>query len=149
MELLKTAWDWAVAGDDEPVAVADRPHIQAMRQVADPAELVRLWVIQVIGVADRVARLELVLERAVDADPEAAAVRDRTEDQRRAGARMFVSHLAESGGLRAGLTVDEAVDMCWILMNPLLQLRLREERGWSADDVGAWLVRLASASLLP
>jgi hypothetical protein len=62
---------------------------------------------------------------------------------------MFVSHLAGVGGLREGLSVDEAVDMCWILMNPLLQARLRTERGWTRGAVEDWLVRMTAASLLP
>lgn len=147
-ELLKTAWDWGVVGDDEPVPMAERPHVLAMREVTDPEVLVGLWVEQVLGVADRLAALEAVLDRAVDADAEAAALRARIDVERRGGARMFVSHLAEIGGLREGLTVDEAADMCWVLMNPLLQARLRAERGWSRAAVADWLGRLAAASLL-
>jgi AcrR family transcriptional regulator len=146
-ELLKTAWDWGVVGDDEPVPMADRPHVLAMQQVTDPTELIRLWVDQVLGVADRLAPLEVVLNRAVDADAEAAALRARIDVERRGGARMFVSHLASVGGLRDGLSVDEATDVCWILMNPLLQARLRTERGWSRESVEDWLVRITTASL--
>jgi AcrR family transcriptional regulator len=146
-ELLKTAWDWGVVGDDEPVPMADRPHVLAMQQVTDPTELIRLWVDQVLGVADRLAPLEVVLNRAVDADAEAAALRARIDVERRGGARMFVSHLASVGGLRDGLSVDEATDVCWILMNPLLQARLRTERGWSRQSVEEWLVRITTASL--
>jgi len=148
-ELLKTAWDWAVVGDDEPVPMADRPHVLAMQQVTDPSVLVRLWVDQVLGVADRLAPLEVVLNRAVDGHPEAAALRARIDVERQGGARLFVSHLAGVGGLREGLSVDEAVDMCWILMNPLLQARLRTERGWTREAVEDWLVRMTAASLLP
>jgi len=147
-ELLKTAWDWAVVGDDEPVPMADRPHVRAMQQVTDPAVLVGLWVRQVLDVADRLASLEIVLNRAVDADAEAAALRARIDVERQGGARMFVTHLAASGGLRDGLSVDEAVDMCWLLMNPLLQRRLRVERGWTRAAVEDWLVRMSTASLL-
>ena len=32
VELLKTAWDWAVVGDDEPVPVADRPQVGRCRR---------------------------------------------------------------------------------------------------------------------
>jgi AcrR family transcriptional regulator len=147
-ELLKTAWDWAVVGDDEPVPMADRPHVLAMQQVTDPPELVRLWVDQVLGVGDRLAPLEVVLNRAVDADAEAAALRARIDVERRGGARMFVTHLAAVDGLRGGLTVDAATDMCWMLMNPLLHARLRTECGWTVEAVRDWLVRMATASLL-
>src|SRR3954470_3828034 len=72
-ELLKTAWDWGVVGDDEPVPMEQSPQVLAMLQVTDPHTPVRLWVGQVLGVADRLAPLEVVLNRAVDADAEAAA----------------------------------------------------------------------------
>ncbi len=148
-ELLKTAWDWGVVGDDEPVPMADRPHVRAMLEITDAVLLVRLWVDQLLGVADRLAPLEVVLNRAVDADAEAAALRARIDVERRGGARMFVAHLASVGGLRDGLTVDAGADMCWILMSPLLQARLRAERGWSRKQVEDWLIRLTSSSLLP
>lgn len=148
VELLKTAWDWAVVGDDEAVPMAERPHVLAMLEITDPPLLVRLWVDQVLGVAYRVGQLEVVLNRAVDADAEAAALRERIDVERRGGARMFVSHLASVGGLREGLSVDEGADMCWVLMNPMLQRRLRAERGWTRAAVEDWLVRLTSASLL-
>jgi AcrR family transcriptional regulator len=148
VELLKTAWDWAAVGDDEPVAMVDRPAVRQMRELTDPPELVRSWVAQVLSVGDRLAPLAQVLARAVDVDPEAAALQGRIDVQRRTGASMFVAHLASVGGLREGLGRDEASDMCWVLMDPLLQQRLRSDRGWTRAAVGDWLVRLVSASLL-
>jgi AcrR family transcriptional regulator len=147
-ELLKTAMDWAVVGDDEPVPMVDRPDVQRMRETTDPAELVQLWVAHLMSVGDRVAPLSQVLARAVDADAEAALLQDRIDGERRTGAGMFVAHLASVGGLRTGLSVDEAADMCWILMNPLLQQRMRSERGWTRAAVEDWLTRLVAASLL-
>jgi hypothetical protein len=128
--------------------MAERPHVLAMQEITDPELLVRLWVEQVLGVADRLAPLEVVLNRAVDADAEAAALRARIDVERRGGALMFVTHLASTGGLRDGLTTEQAADICWILMNPLLQARLRTDRAWSREAVSDWLVRITSASLL-
>jgi hypothetical protein len=59
--LLKTAWDWAVVGDDEPVPMLERPHILAMQQVTDPGVLVRHWVGQIMEIGGRVAALAAVL----------------------------------------------------------------------------------------
>jgi hypothetical protein len=119
-----------------------------MQAEPDPAVVVRLWVQQVQEVATRVGGLAQALSRAVDVDDEAASLLARIDDERRAGATMFLRHLEGRGWLRPGLTVERAADMCWMLMNPQLQLRLRDERGWSGDEVEAWLVRLASTSLL-
>jgi AcrR family transcriptional regulator len=147
-ELLKMAWDWAVVGDDEPVAMLDRPHIKAMQEVTDPELLVRHWVRQIMSVGGRVAALASVLARAQDVDAEAAALQERIDVERRTGVSMFLRHLEAVGGFRPGLTLPEAVDMCWILMNPLLQQRLLVERGWTPEALEDWLFRLASASLL-
>jgi AcrR family transcriptional regulator len=146
--LLKTAWDWAVGGDDQPIAVADRPEIARMRQERDPATLVELWVDQVMRVGSRVGPLASVLSRAVDVDAEAEALQERIDVERRTGALMFVSGLAAIGGLRADVTPDEGADMAWVLMNPLWVRRLRESRGWDEEQVRVWLVRLTRASLL-
>jgi AcrR family transcriptional regulator len=146
--LLKTAWDWAVVGDDEPVAMLDRPAIVAMQQVTDPEVLVRHWVGMTLEVGARVAALAGVLARAADVDAQAAELQERIDVERRTGAAAFLRHLEAVGGLRAGLPVEHAVDMCWILMNPLLQHRLRVERGWTPDALEDWLQRLVSASLL-
>src|SRR5687768_5299305 len=41
--LLKLAWDWAMAGDDEAVPMAERPAVQAILAERDPHRLVALW----------------------------------------------------------------------------------------------------------
>jgi AcrR family transcriptional regulator len=148
VELLKTAWDWAVVGDDQPVSVAARPEIARMRAERDPVELVRLWVEQVLRVGARTGALAQVLARAVDVDADAAALQARIDVERRTGAGMFVAGLAAIGGLRADLSQEEGADMAWVLMNPLLVRRLREERGWVDEQVRGWLLRLTTASLL-
>ncbi|MGC4108985.1 MAG: helix-turn-helix domain-containing protein [Nocardioides sp.] len=148
VDLLKTAWDWAVGGDDQPIAVADRPEIARMRAERDPETLVELWVDQVLRVGARVGSLDWVLARAVDVDPEASALQERIDGERRAGAGMFVAGLSGIGGLRPDVGVEEGADMAWTLMNPLLVRRLRTERGWSEEQVRTWLRRLAKASLL-
>jgi AcrR family transcriptional regulator len=148
VELLKTAWDWAVVGDDQPIPVVDRPEIARMRAERDPDTLIELWVAQVMRVGARLGPLAVVLARAVDVDAEADALQRRIDVERRTGATMFVTGLDGIGGLRPDVTVDQGADMAWVLMNPLFVRRLHEDRGWTDDQVRAWLVRLAKASLL-
>jgi AcrR family transcriptional regulator len=148
VELLKTAWDWAVVGDDQPIPVVDRPEIARMRAERDPATLIELWVDQILAVGSRVAPLALVLSRAVDVDQEADALQKRIDVERRTGATLFVSGLDAIDGLRPDVSVAEGADMAWVLMNPLWVLRLRSERDWNDDQVRRWLLRLTKASLL-
>ena len=53
--LLKLALDWAVAGDDEPIAMADRPAVKAIQAEPDPRQALMLWVQTVTEVAARSA----------------------------------------------------------------------------------------------
>jgi len=55
--LLKLALDWAIVGDDEPIALADRPAIKAILAESDPRKALMLWVQTVTDVAARTAPL--------------------------------------------------------------------------------------------
>ena len=70
--LLKLALDWAIVGDDEPIALADRPVIKAILAESDPRKALRLWVQTVTDVAARTTPLGEVLIAAADIDPAAA-----------------------------------------------------------------------------
>ena len=41
--LLKLAFDWAIVGDDEPVALADRPGVKAIVAEPDPRQALRVY----------------------------------------------------------------------------------------------------------
>jgi hypothetical protein len=121
--------------------------VAEMKAEPDLHRLVVLWVRHVVTIGDRVAGLAVALSRAADADPEAASLVERIDEERRTGARGFVSHLQARGVLRPGLTVEAGADMCWMLANPMVLRRLRDERGWTTGEVQDWLVRLVEASL--
>lgn len=139
VELLKLAVDWAVAGDDEPVALADRPSFRALLASTDPEALVRDWVSMNVDIDVRAAALVRVLEVAADADEAAAVLRAQLSGQRMAGARTIAHRVAELGALRGGLSVDAAADIAWLHIDPMLYVRLVVERGWDAERFAHWL----------
>ena len=147
--VLKLAFDWALAGDDEPVAIADRPEVRRMMQLEDPAALLDAWVAMNAAIAGRLAALHHVLVVAADADPEAAAIVATTEQQRRHGALALVTRLEAIGGLRPGLDIDRAAAITEVLMDPLPYRRLVLLRGWTPEEYTEFLQRTAAAALLP
>lgn len=147
--LLKLAWDWALVGDDEPIAMADRPAVRAMLTQTDPAALVRLWVTFVTDVVARVAAISHVLDIAADIDPTIGELSLEIERQRLDGARAFVDHLARIGGLRRGVTRTRAADWCWAHMSPNLYRLLVVQQRWSRTAFEQWLTRSIAATLLP
>jgi AcrR family transcriptional regulator len=121
VDLLKTALDWAVAGDDQPVAVADRTEVRELLAMKDPVVLLTSWVRVMVAIDVRVAGLFRVLEVAAD------------------------------GGLQVlteGMSRVEAADVAWLATDPVLYDRLVRIRGWSVGTFEAWLARTLTDQLL-
>lgn len=147
--LLRTAWDWAMVGDDEPVPMAQRPDVQRLMRQGDPLVAVRGWARQVGEVGARVAELARVLVAAADTDQEVAELLAVVEGQRLRGARMFVRWLDDHAGLRRGLTPERAAQICWVQSDPAVYRRLVVERGWTSAQYERYLVDVVHATVLP
>jgi AcrR family transcriptional regulator len=146
--LLKLALDWAVVGDDEPIALADRPAIKAILAEPDPRKALMLWVQTVADVAVRTAPLGEVLMAAADIDPAAAQLRAEASANRMLGATLFVRYLASLDGLAVGIAEKRAADLCWALTDGHLYRLLVAQRSWSTADFNRWLFDSLAAELL-
>src|SRR5215216_1512518 len=100
LELLKLALDWAVAGDDQPIAVSDRPEVGRLKQERDSDALLRGYARMVTMIGSRVAGLSRALTVAAGIDAEARKLWETWESQRHFGARSVVGALDALGGLR-------------------------------------------------
>jgi hypothetical protein len=142
------ALDGAIVGDDEPVAMADRPAVEAIRAETDPRRALALWVQNLAEVAARIAPLGEVLVAAADADPIAAELLAEASRNRMFGAAAFIQHLASLDGLVEGMTEQRAAELCWALMDGHLYRLLVGQRGWSTADFTRWLSGSLAAALL-
>jgi AcrR family transcriptional regulator len=134
--ILKAVVDQAMVGDDEPIAVADRPWFRDAFQEPDPARATSLHVRNVCSIVQRVAPLLRALETAASVDADAAALWADVRRQRRAGTASIAADIAAKATLRC----DEQVlaDMLFTLP-PDLYLRLVQEEGWPFEKFEAWL----------
>lgn len=142
--LVKALWDVTLAGDDEPVAMADRPQLAAVWETRDPRVKLRLYVAFVRGVHERLAPLFALLSQAGGDLAEVLAVSER---ERLTGVTKFVGHLSDSGVLRSGSDPAHLADVCWALTGPQLFTQLAN-RGWHADAYETWLADMLAAALL-
>ncbi len=147
--LLKLALDWAIVGDDEPIALADRPAIKAILAESDPRQALMLWVRTVSDVAARTTPLGEVLIAAADIDPAAAQLLAEASRNRMLGATLFIRYLASLDGLAAGMTEERAAELCWGLTDGHLYRLLVAQCGWSTADFNRWLSGSLAAALLP
>ena len=147
--LLKLALDWAIVGDDEPIALADRPAIKAILAESDPRKALILWVQTVADVAARTTTLGEVLIAAADIDPAAAQLLAEASRNRMLGATVFIRYLMSLDGLAAGITEQRAAELCWALTDGHVYRLLVAQRGWSIADFNRWLSDSLAAALLP
>ena len=149
-ELLKAAYDAAVAGDDEPVPVAQRPLIQAMIAAPDPREALVLYARLACEIAQRTHRLvTIVLAQAAIGDADLGEFAELIEAQRAAGTAATARHLAARFELRAGISEQAAADILWTLSAPDIVERLVVKRNWSWETYERWLAETMASSLLP
>src|SRR3984957_18054738 len=149
-ELLKAVYDAAVAGDDEPVPVAQRPLIQAMIAAPEPREALALYARLAREIGQRSHRLVTVLlAQAATGDDALVEFAGQIEAQRASGAAATARHLASRFGLPFGLSEQAAADILWTLTAPDVVERLGTRRNWSWESYERWLGEAMASSLLP
>jgi AcrR family transcriptional regulator len=146
--LLRQVLDEALAGDDEPVPVRDRPWFQPVWQAQDPAAVLDAYATVCTLIGSRASRAFEVVRRAADSSPEVGDLWSSLLQNRRAGSRMVLDHLVTVGELRPGLTFEEAVQVLWFFNDPGHHLALVTIEGWSEERFRSWLaVQMRSALL--
>jgi AcrR family transcriptional regulator len=149
-ELLKAVYDVAVAGDDAPVPMAERPAIQAMLAAPDPRQALALYARLGREIAQRTHRLvTVILAQAATGDAALTEFAAQIEAQRAVGTAATARHLASRFGLRPGLTEQAAADILWTLTAPDIVERLITQRNWPWDTYERWLADTMASSLLP
>lgn len=139
--LLRAVRDVAIAGDDEPVPVARRPVVDAIRAEPDRLRAIELLAQHLTAVAGRYGPIYEVLRAAArSGEPDLLPVWEAEEQERLVGARVWMKILRAKGGtLRAGVDAATATDQLWLLMAPDHFERLVHWRGWSTEQYRRWL----------
>ena len=140
--LLKRVYDVRLAGDDEPVPLAQRPEVVAAYAERDPVSFLRSYARLARQISERVGPFALVLmDGAAAGDPELKAHVETMNQERLVGARMVANRVRELGALRPGLSVDRARDVIWTINSVEVWHLLTGLRGWSARAYEDWVGR--------
>lgn len=147
-QLLSELVDTTIAGDDQPVALPDRPFVAEIRALNDPrAKLVR-YAQHLTQTHACQADVMIALAGAATADPNADAIWRKNAEERRRGMAMFAADLAATGCLRPGHTVDSAADVLWLAMDVRNYDWLVRQCGWSSEQYQVWYVDTVAAAIL-
>ena len=130
--LLRAVIDATAAGDDAPVALAQRPEFLAMGQGRRPAR-VRAAAGLLTAVHRRTAAVATLLRQAAPADAEIAGMLHSTRERQR-------TDVGTALGLIVGRPPTAAErDGVWAVVSPEVYLLLVEESGWTPEQYEAWI----------
>ncbi len=147
--LLRQVVDEALAGDDEPVPVADRPWFAPVWQAERPSAVLEAYAGVCTLIGRRAARIFEVVHQAAADSAEIGELWTTLVRNRRLGAQMVLGRVRETGLLKPDLDEAHAVDALWVLNDPALYGSLVRDRGWSEDRYRRWLTTQMQAALLP
>ena len=149
-QLAKRVYDVLLAGDVDPLPVAQRPALQALAADPDPRSKLARYAELSRAMAQRAGPLVSVLLAAARAgERELQAFVATIDRERLAGATALATHLAEAGALAPGLPAERARDLIWLHTAPDTYRLLVLERGWTLDDYQQWFAASLAAALLP
>ncbi len=147
-ELLSRVLDHAAAGRRAPAAVAQFMAEQAERETAPRviiSQLVEFW----REALPRTAPVFRVIREAAAGDPEASALEHTRAKQRLRNYEHAARLLAERGGLRAGMTMDQAAATIFAVGHPETYRTLVLDGDWSEDRWARWAQTALEAALIP
>ena len=147
--ILKTLLDTSIAGDDEPIPVAQRGHVRPLLDATRPEDsLARLAAISV-DINTRTAPIYRILVSAASSDTDASAILDELTRQRQEGQGRVATALARAKALRTGLRARDAADVIHALASPELYHLLVIDRAWPPQRYERWLAQTLATQLLP
>jgi AcrR family transcriptional regulator len=147
--ILKAVLDVSIAGDDEAVAMLERPQVRGLVSDAEPKRQLAGFAALVRAVMSRAGAVHRILVDAARSDRDAASLLAEIAEQRHQGQRRIARSLARAGALRAGLKERDAADLIYALASPEVYGLLVFDRGWSGDRYESWLTSILTDQLLP
>jgi AcrR family transcriptional regulator len=140
-ELAKAVFDLVIAGNDEPVPVAERQEARAVRDEPDARRKIALFVSGLAQRQARSARVQILIRDGRHVDDALEPVWAELNREALAGMTMLARLLIGSGQLRPGTTLEELRDVLWNYLAIDHYERLVLHQGWSLERYTAWLNR--------
>lgn len=147
-EVLKAVYDTLLAGDDEPIAMNDRPEMVHIRTRSDAPATLRAYAAFARMLLERIGPLlGVVLAEGAGSDAELSAFLATIDAERRLGNAGVVQHIADTFGLAEGVDAERVADLIWTLTAPENADRLIRRCGWGLDSYQDWLAEALVAGL--
>ena len=147
--VAKAVFDLVIAGDDEPVPVAERPAMQAVRDESDVRRKIEMFVEGLAQRQARSARVQILIRDGRHVDDSLGPIWAKLNDEGLAGMTMLGRHLLETGQLRDGIGLDEVRDVLWNYLAIDNYERLVLSQGWPLGRYSRWLASAIIGATCP
>jgi AcrR family transcriptional regulator len=145
--LAKAVFDLVIAGDDEPIPVAERPAIQAVRDEPDVRRKIAMFVEGLAQRQARSARVQILIRDGRHVDDSLHPIWAKLNDEGLTGTTMLGRHLLQTGQLRDGIELDEVRDVLWNYLAIDTYERLVLTQGWPLERYSRWLARAITGAI--
>ena len=145
--ILRALLDTSIAGDDQPLAVQERPDVASLFTEPDPHNLLAGIAGITTAINQRTNDVYRVLVSAAGSDPAAAELLDEIRQQRDQGQGRVARSLARARALKPGLRERDAADLIHALMSPEVYRLLVGDRRWTPERYQQWLATTLTQQL--
>jgi len=145
--ILQALLETSIAGDDQPLAVQERPAVASLLREGDPGTLLAGLAAVTTAINQRTNDVYRVLTSAAGSDPAAAELFNETRRQRDQGQGQIARSLSRAHALRPGLRERDAADLIHALMSPEVYCLLVGDRGWTPARYQQWLATTLTQQL--
>jgi AcrR family transcriptional regulator len=128
--LAKAVFDLVIAGDDEPVPVAQRPAIQAVRDEPDVRRKIATFAEGLAQRQARSAKVQILIREGRHVDDSLAPIWAKLNNEGLTGMTMLGRHLLDTRQLRDGIDLEEVRDVLWNYLAIDTYERLVLTQGW-------------------
>jgi AcrR family transcriptional regulator len=147
--LAKAVFDFVIAGDDEPVPIAERAEARAIQDEPDVRRKIRRYVDGLVERQQRSAGVQILIRDGRHGDETLRETWQTLLDERLTGMAMFGRHLLETGDLRPGITLDEVADILWTYISVELYELLVLLRDWTPERYGDHVATAITTAICP
>jgi AcrR family transcriptional regulator len=145
--ILKAVLDTSIAGDDQPLAVQERPDVASLFSEPDPHKLLAGFAGITTAINQRTNDIYRVLVSAAGSDLAAAELLEEIRQERDRGQSRIARSLARAHALKPGLRERDAADLIHTLMAPEVYRLLVGDRGWTPERYQRWLATTLTQQL--
>lgn len=137
-----------IRGEPGAASILETAGARAVLAETDPRRALALFAEHMAEIQARIATTYEVMKTASRTEPDIAEAFAAAQRTRLEMLTKVAAHVARQGGLREGLTVEDAGRTIWVLASPETRHMLVTHGGYTPESYRAWLATTLAGALL-